>query len=203
MEKNCPKCGTANDTDAIFCMKCGEKLDKPQFCKKCGEKVEYDMMFCPACGTRLMEDDRSPNLSKEDISQIQSKNTRILFPIVLAVVTIVVLCVFLFNNSKPNFQKAFEDAGGKNNIGEWVVVSGDGQSLRIDTNPTDEDEFYDSDATRAIRKINKALDLPDSLYDKMAKTRAIDGRQTATYEKVIVSWTYHPNHGLEILYERR
>lgn len=53
-----------------------------------------------------------------------------------------------------------------------------------------------------IQDINKALELPDSLETKMGQTRSIDGRQTEEYDNVTVSWTYHPDKGLEVLYEK-
>lgn len=201
MENVCPNCGAANNSDALFCEKCGIKIERPNYCRKCGETVERDMLFCPVCGASLTdreEKNRDPNVKEQ-----RSSNKVKTYLIACTVIVVGIIFVLIMNNSKPNFQRAFEDAGGENNIGEWVIVSGDGKSLKIDTNPADEKDYYDSNAAKAIRKINKALGLPDSLYDKMAETRALDGRQTATYEKITVSWTYHPNYGLEIIYERK
>lgn len=42
--------------------------------------------------------------------------------------------------------------------------------------------------------------LPDSVITKMGKTRALDGVQTAKGDGVEISWTYHPDDGLEIIY---
>ena len=78
----------------------------------------------------------------------------------------------------------------------------DGSGIRIDTNPRDIEEFYDADALKAVRRINNALGMPDSVIEKMLSTRALDGRQSQTYSGVTVSWTYHPDAGLEIVYER-
>lgn len=202
MDNLCPNCGATNNSDALFCEKCGTKIGKPNYCRKCGEKVERDMVFCPSCGASLADGKDEKN-SVPKTNAPRSSNKMKMSLIVTCIIVAGIILVLVINNSKSNFQRAFEDAGGKNNIGEWVIVSGDGKSLKIDTNPADEKDYYDSNATKAIRKINKALGLPDSLYDMMAETRALDGRQTATYEKITVSWTYHPNHGLEIIYERK
>ena len=104
---------------------------------------------------------------------------------------------------KDIFKRAFENAGGENFCGEWVTVFRDGSGLKIDTNPANIDDYYNGDALTAIKKINSALDLPATLVEKMTGTRALDGRQTATYGDITVSWTYHPDCGLEILYERK
>ena len=135
----------------------------------------------------------------------QARGKRVIIRVLVIIIplSLAFTCLIIYYNSMHVFQRAFEKAGGKNNIGEWVTVSGDGKSLRIDTNPADEDDFYDSGATKAIRKINKELDLPDSLYEKMTETRALDGRQNWTNNRITVSWTYHPDQGLEIIYERK
>ena len=206
MEKKCPSCGAVNFGDAVFCEKCGVKIEKIDYCTKCGRKVEPDMDFCPACGAPLKnssfrERNKSARLAEKINALLSNKNTKIALIAAVAVIAAITV-LFALINRKPSFQSAFEDAGGKNNIGEWVSLSEDGKSLSIDTNPGDESDYYDYDATDAIVKINKALGLPDALYDKMLVTRAIDGRQTETYEDISVSWTYHPDYGLEIIYER-
>ncbi len=87
----------------------------------------------------------------------------------------------------------------------WATVAADGSTLKIDTNPYDLDDkglAYPA-AYEAVKKINKKLGLPDSLLDEIAETRALDGKQTRTFEKqgVSVSWTYHPDRGLELQYK--
>jgi len=46
-----------------------------------------------------------------------------------------------------------------------------------------------------------ALDVPDSVISKMESTRALDGRQEASWDNIIASWTYHPDDGLDVLLE--
>jgi hypothetical protein len=33
----------------------------------------------------------------------------------------------------------------------------------------------------------------------MEKTRALDGRQTASWSFIEASWTYHPDNGLDVI----
>ena len=47
------------------------------------------------------------------------------------------------------------------------------------------------------------LGLPDSLTEKMKSTRSMDERQNESYDNVAVSWTYHPDKGLEVMYEAK
>lgn len=85
---------------------------------------------------------------------------------------------------------------------EWASVALDGSYLSIDTNPNDSKYYNDSEsaAIAGIFAVNEALGLPDSVITKMAKTRAMDGMQTAKGDGVEISWTYHPDNGLEVIY---
>ena len=52
----------------------------------------------------------------------------------------------------------------------------------------------------AIYSVDDALGIPDSVEEKMNHTRSIDGRQTYDGDGVEVSWSYHPDNGLEVIY---
>ncbi len=54
-----------------------------------------------------------------------------------------------------------------------------------------------------IQVVNHELGLPDAVYERMEATRALDGTQTADYENVFVSWSYHPDTGLKVIYEAK
>lgn len=79
-------------------------------------------------------------------------------------------------------------------------IASDGSYLSIDTNPYDIDDYSDSEAILAILSVNEALEFPESVINKMSSTRALDGMQTYTGNGIEVSWTYHPDRGLEIMY---
>lgn len=49
--------------------------------------------------------------------------------------------------------------------------------------------------------LTNALDMPDSVRSRISATRALDGRQTATWDGLSVSWTYHPDSGLNMVLE--
>lgn len=84
---------------------------------------------------------------------------------------------------------------------EWASVASDGSYLSIDTNPKDSKyNASDSAAIAGIFAVNEALGLPDSVINKMGKTRALDGMQTVKGDGVEVAWTYHPDNGLEVIY---
>lgn len=88
----------------------------------------------------------------------------------------------------------------------WADVGSDGSYLRIDTNPYDEDDngVAYMEAYDAIEKVNTALGLPQSLLTEMGETRGVDGKQSQTFNEagVVVSWSYHPDSGLEVTYKK-
>ena len=89
----------------------------------------------------------------------------------------------------------------------WAELGSDGSYLTLDTNPFNMESdagraLYMMDVINAIEEIHKELNLPSSLIEDMKKTRALDGRQKETFDNVEVSWSYHPDKGLEIIYKK-
>lgn len=97
-----------------------------------------------------------------------------------------------------SYEKVSEEYPG---AWEWCDLADDGSYLTIDTNPYDEDAYMSLDAYDMIMDINKELGFPESIGMRMGKTRSMDGIQNYDGEKVRAQWTYHPNDGLEVMYE--
>ena len=83
----------------------------------------------------------------------------------------------------------------------YAELGYDGSYLSIDTNPNDSDDYFSNTAWSQVQQVNDYLGLPASFEEKLLETRALDGRQTYTYGDFTMSWTYHPDRGLEIMYE--
>ncbi|WP_417296621.1 Ig-like domain-containing protein [Ellagibacter isourolithinifaciens] len=104
----------------------------------------------------------------------------------------------------PNFKQIVKDKC--NDDSTYCTVAPDGLSLQIDTNPTDSksditQSWGDVVASPYVQATNKALGLPDSLWNSMKNTTGSQGKQTKTYGIIEASWSYLPRHGLEVLYE--
>ena len=88
----------------------------------------------------------------------------------------------------------------------WATLGNDKSYLSLDTNPynyDDGDYRYSSTVLDAVKKIHKALNLPDSLYEDVMQTSWGMGKQEETFENigVKVTWTYHPDKGMEVTYK--
>ena len=103
--------------------------------------------------------------------------------------------------SGPDFKALYEDIDSDVKYG-WSVGS-DGSYLSADSNVYDLDDYSNSAIVYSIRDMNKNLGLPDALYNDMITTTWSMGKQQETYENVgiKVTWTYHPDKGLEVTYK--
>ncbi len=108
--------------------------------------------------------------------------------------------VIYSHNVEPNF-KLFSDLY----TNTTVTLADDESYLMIDTNPSNISggSLSQDSALNEIQKFNKFFGLPDWIYQEMLKTRAIDGRQLEEFDKVTVSWSYHPDYGLEVIYRKK
>lgn len=112
----------------------------------------------------------------------------------------VAVCVITVKKKAPDLKAIYEKfCSGKS----WADVASDGSYLNIDDNPYNLDDYYISAANSAIQLINNEMGLPSSLYNDMLQTSWSMGKQQETYENigVKVSWTYHPDKGLEVTYK--
>lgn len=112
----------------------------------------------------------------------------------------VAVCVITVKKKAPDLKSLYQKyCDGKS----WADVASDGSYLNIDDNPYDFDDYYIEAADTAIQLINEAMGLPSSLYNDMIQTTWSMGKQQETYESIgiKVSWTYHPNKGLEVTYK--
>ena len=101
----------------------------------------------------------------------------------------------------PDFKKLYEQIDEDVKYG-WSVGS-DGSYLKADTNVFDLDDFSSTSIWSSIKEMNKKLGLPDSLSSDMGSTTWSMGRQHQTFDSVgvEVTWTYHPDKGMEVTYK--
>lgn len=84
-----------------------------------------------------------------------------------------------------------------------VILAGDGSYLKFDTNPSDEEDGGYTDVWKEIAEANKMFGLPESINERMKTTNSMDGKVTETVDGIKVTWSYHPDRGLEVMYEKQ
>lgn len=202
-ENRCPKCQALIVEGLAFCPECGTPLKK--LCQKCGTELQDGQTFCANCGQRISGTidataSSAINQFNTNVAVQQQKNKRI--PIIIGGVCLaIIVIVLLFGkaDSGIDFEKEFANIADKS----WCEIASDGSYMTIDTNPLDIDDYYGSDAVDAVKEINKKLGFSDSVYQKMMQTRSLDGRVSEENDKFKVSWTYHPDDGMEVMYEKK
>lgn len=104
-----------------------------------------------------------------------------------------------------NFEKIYEKSSAsyfQDNL--YVEIGDDGSYMFIDSNPFDLSSVgFSVIAETGIEDIHSLMGVPDSVLVEMEQTNALSGRQTYEGSWFTISWTYHPDKGLEILYEKK
>ncbi len=166
-----------------------------------------------------MNDQTNPNSEQEksrlseDVSSTggsaaKSKLVRKKFVILGVVVVAVIAVAFAFLH-KSKFEQVRNEC-----VQIAGMIVGNGDYFTIDTYPDSYENIDDNlkalllpdiqkNALEAIRYANEELGFNDSVYSKMMKTTALMGRQNEETDKYKVSWTYHPDNGLEVTYEKK
>ncbi len=80
-----------------------------------------------------------------------------------------------------------------------VVVSDGGRTLVIDGQGKEDSSGV---STSVLDCLLDQLHAPTSVVEQMYSTRALDGRQQADWPNYHASWTYHPDHGLDLIVTR-
>lgn len=75
-------------------------------------------------------------------------------------------------------------------------LSGDGLSISVDASSK-----YDYESLLDVYTIVEKLKLPDSLIDAMCSTNSLMGRQIEQHGDFEISWSYHPDNGLDVIFK--
>lgn len=113
---------------------------------------------------------------------------------VLATVLVATIVTAVGAASGPSFQSAAEECNAAHTAG--ISVGDKGSSITIDTKGEDDSSGASFDDASCILS---ALNIPDSVTSQIDDTSAMDGRQSASWEGVDASWTYHPDSGMKLI----
>lgn len=104
--------------------------------------------------------------------------------------------------AKEKLAEAYESHCDDNIKSRNATLGSDKMSLIIDTDYYNRGwDSYEDEAMAAIRAVNTYLGIPSSVLQKMSSTRALDGMQSQNCGAYTVTWNYHPDNGLQVIYE--
>lgn len=126
-------------------------------------------------------------------SKGRKKGTMIASVIVVTISLLISIAWIGGSIDTENYQDKY---GAKYGDKFWCQIASDGSYMKIDTNPYNTDDYHVNDAVKALEYVCNDLGMP-AAYQKMLKTKYIDGVQSYTFGQFSVTWTYHPDKGLE------
>jgi len=88
---------------------------------------------------------------------------------------------------------------------DFAVVSDGGLTLTIDGHGKDDFTYDPFEATgldaTPMWCIVDALKAPTAVISHMEQTTSLDGRQTEAWDNIEVSWSYHPDRGMDSVWQ--
>ena len=119
-----------------------------------------------------------------------------------AMIAVLLMAVVLSacGNKNP-LKTAYEKADVPVGMLDYIEHGDDWSFITVDTNPDNEDDYYNKASVDLVRNLNRAMELPSSVMERMMRTTYDQGIQTYEGKKFEASWTYHPDKGLCVTYE--
>ncbi len=184
-----------------------------KFCASCGAEIYTEAIICPSCGANQETTDAEKKAPKGLIAKF--KTDKRLWAIVGGVVAVIGIAIVIAVSSyRTSFKYYVNELLDKYPAADNAVAA-DGSYLKMDTNTYDIDTddmtytqltLYQTkldDTLDGIKWMNQQLGFSSSVYDDMMETNSLMGKQSASNDKYKVSWTYHPDKGLEVKYEKK
>lgn len=206
-ENKCSNCGAALAPGQAFCATCGAAAPAPaptmpkvNVCNKCGSVIQDGAVFCPTCGNNVSAAAPTPAIDafNQTVNSKKSNMKKIIIGAVAAIVAVIIVIIIVANiGGSKNFNDMYTDIASES----WCEIASDGTWMKLDTNPYNIDDYMNTTAWYKIKSVLTELGFPSSVAEEMNETRAMDGRQSASTDKYEVTWSYHPDIGLEVMFK--
>jgi len=123
------------------------------------------------------------------------------------ILLILSFCFLIFTTGCGGNSVTLSDVHSNLDISDrvWADLSDDGSFIEVTVtwNCPPDDEDILCNRSNAVNSILEELGFGQNVRQRMNSTRALDGRQFAENENFQVSWTFHPDDGLQVLFEDR
>ncbi len=123
---------------------------------------------------------------------------------IVAILTLVsvLCCGLLACSAESKLKKAYEKVvtinAGEDSL-SCLEMSDDGAYVKFDSNPYDKDDYSVKGAFDLLEDFQDELEVPSYIEEEISNTTWSMGRQKAEFGDYILTWTYHPDKGLELM----
>jgi hypothetical protein len=102
--------------------------------------------------------------------------------------------------SQTELEAVEDECDGEEGDPGWAFVytADDGQTLIVDHKG---EEDLVGATIEQLACVLFELDVPSSIAARMDSTRALDGVQTGTWDSYTVTWSFHPDTGIDLIIE--
>lgn len=162
----------------------------------------------PVAGTRIEVPDAPEHPAPPDTQGMAPSTSSTLaqkrhrrWPLVAAILLVVsvVVALLVYRAAQPSrLEAAFAECGMADQIGARITDGG--HTVILDQKGDEDGAGLD---ITEIGCFLYAVDMPDAITAQMDSTRALDGRQSDEFDGITVSWSYHPDTGIDIVFEDR
>ncbi len=150
------------------------------------------------------ENETETTIAIESNGKMSQKKIGIIVASAIAVVIVIIVAIILIPSKFDKVEKECLNIAGQIGSGK--------DYFSLDTDPYENaDETVrmillpniQKNTLKAIKYANSELGFPGSVYSDMIRTSSAMGRQSEENSRYKVSWTYHPDHGLEVTYTKK
>lgn len=153
----CKNCGTNIYDNAVFCVNCGQKIEKELVCQKCNTKLKQGTRFCTVCGTQVTGE--TLKLQKPIKKPIKNIKKKILISAIAIVLIVSIILGIMYVPGLINRNKTYKTDAGKVQRGSTVTVQRDNPIVEAEGITVDFGSFApDEDVELEISKIKGATD---------------------------------------------
>ena len=176
------------------------------FCPHCRAQTSGGA-FCTSCGKSLppvaVEDSANVRIESQPAAGVTSipqpvTQKRSPAPFIgggVAAVGLIGIIAFSISAGPTILERAHEECVGNDSFQFGISIDDDGKGMFVDMEG--EEDLLGASYSDVICVL-EAVDTPSSVLSQMSNTTSLMGIQTASWDGLSASWSYHPDRGLDV-----
>ncbi len=204
------RCEESERVASMYCWKCGKYLtDEANFCTSCGESVRgnTDSIHAGEFHAAKWSLNDGADQSSSTVQTVPAVNTikthrNIIVPIIVVVVALVVIFFAGYWYRSMTLGRVMNACENQTDAETWALfVDTEYPVYKLADNNRTLIVDGASPSNDILSCIIKESGMPESVINRIDTTRALDGTLSDSWGNITVSWNYHPDIGLNMVFE--